>query len=103
MKKCTKYLLSIQFIELLSEYTVYNLYGTTVKPRIPGRGSSKRGRPRGSRRASALGRFNTNISTTSQLSSGKYFNNFQKGYLKISIRFFTMVLYFFLICTWRMF
>ncbi|XP_025837406.1 chromatin-remodeling ATPase INO80 [Agrilus planipennis] len=46
-----------------SKYTVYNLYGSTVKPRFPGRGTSKRGRPRGSRRMSALGRFNTNSST----------------------------------------
>ncbi|KAF5282357.1 hypothetical protein FQA39_LY17601 [Lamprigera yunnana] len=51
---------------LNNKYTVYNIYGTTVKPRILGRGSSKRGRPRGSRRNSALGRFNSN-----QNSSGK--------------------------------
>ncbi|KAK4871988.1 hypothetical protein RN001_016112 [Aquatica leii] len=47
---------------LNNKYTVYNIYGTTVKPRISGRGSSKRGRPRGSRRTSALGRFNSNSS-----------------------------------------
>ncbi|KAK5639502.1 hypothetical protein RI129_011994 [Pyrocoelia pectoralis] len=48
-----------------NKYTVYNIYGTTVKPKIPGRGSSKRGRPRGSRRVSALGRFNSNANTSS--------------------------------------
>ncbi|XP_072402689.1 chromatin-remodeling ATPase INO80 isoform X2 [Diabrotica undecimpunctata] len=42
---------------ITNKYTVYNVYGTTVKPRIPGRGSSRRGRPRGSRsRTSGLGR-----------------------------------------------
>ncbi|XP_031336279.1 chromatin-remodeling ATPase INO80-like [Photinus pyralis] len=46
-----------------NKYTVYNIYGTTVKPKIPGRGSSKRGRPRGSRRVSALGRFNNSATT----------------------------------------
>lgn len=51
------------------EYTVYNIYGTTVKPRLPGRGAAKRGRPRGSRRISTVGRF----SSTNSASSGLYF------------------------------
>lgn len=31
------------------EYTVYNVYGSAVRPRPAGRGHTKRGRPRGSR------------------------------------------------------
>lgn len=54
----------------ISEYTVYNLYGTTVKPRIIGRGTSKRGRPRGSRRMSALGRFSSGPGTSATVGSG---------------------------------
>ncbi|KAF5295926.1 hypothetical protein FQR65_LT10357 [Abscondita terminalis] len=54
---------------LNNKYTVYNIYGTTIKTRIPGRGSSKRGRPRGSRRSSALGRFNSNSSNNTQSST----------------------------------
>lgn len=61
---------STVLFSILAEYTVYNLYGTTVKPRVVGRGTSKRGRPRGSRRMSALGRFNTTSSTITNVSSG---------------------------------
>lgn len=42
----------------------FNMYPTSTKPRPP-RGTSKRGRPRGSRRVSALGRFNTSSSNAS--------------------------------------
>ncbi|RZC35852.1 DNA helicase Ino80, partial [Asbolus verrucosus] len=47
---------------ITNKYTVYNVYGSTVKPRIPGRGGSRRGRPRGSRRMSSLGR-TSNVSS----------------------------------------
>ncbi|KAK9751910.1 SNF2-related domain [Popillia japonica] len=47
----------------------YNAYSGSSKPRVPGRGTSKRGRPRGSRRTSALGRFNTSSSISSTHSS----------------------------------
>ncbi|KAL3289772.1 hypothetical protein HHI36_023167 [Cryptolaemus montrouzieri] len=50
---------------LSSKYTVYNVFGSAVKPRTPARGSSKRGRPRGSRRATTLNRMNTSTSNTS--------------------------------------
>ncbi|XP_028128884.1 chromatin-remodeling ATPase INO80 [Diabrotica virgifera virgifera] len=51
---------------ITNKYTVYNVYGTTVKPRLPGRGSSRRGRPRGSRsRTTGLGRQISNSSSVS--------------------------------------
>ncbi|XP_066247321.1 chromatin-remodeling ATPase INO80 isoform X1 [Euwallacea similis] len=34
---------------ITNKYTVYNVYGSTVRPRPAGRGHTKRGRPRGSR------------------------------------------------------
>lgn len=41
----------------VTEFTVYNVYGSAVKPRPTGRGSSRRGRPRGSRsRTPGVGR-----------------------------------------------
>lgn len=49
-----------------NKYTVYNVYGSAVKPRTPGRGSSRRGRPRGSRtRALNVNRFGSNATTSS--------------------------------------
>ncbi|XP_044764896.1 chromatin-remodeling ATPase INO80 isoform X2 [Coccinella septempunctata] len=55
---------------LSSKYTVYNVYGSAVKPRTPARGSSKRGRPRGSRRASTLNRINSGSATSGIFTSG---------------------------------
>lgn len=55
---------------LTSKYTVYNVYGSAVKPRTPVRGSSKRGRPRGSRRASTLNRLNSGSATSGIFTSG---------------------------------
>ncbi|GJQ67621.1 hypothetical protein Trydic_g464, partial [Trypoxylus dichotomus] len=52
-----------------SKLSGYGVYGGTSKSRTPGRGTSKRGRPRGSRRVSALGRFNTSSSVSSTHSS----------------------------------
>ncbi|KAK9889417.1 hypothetical protein WA026_004689 [Henosepilachna vigintioctopunctata] len=54
---------------LSNKYTVYNVYGSAVKPRTPVRGSSKRGRPRGSRRATTLNRMNTGASASSGIFS----------------------------------
>nr|XP_022902454.1 putative DNA helicase Ino80 [Onthophagus taurus] len=51
-----------------SKPQVYSHPGPT-KPRNPGRGASKRGRPRGSRRVSALGRFNSTSQSTPSTSS----------------------------------
>ncbi|CAH0562051.1 unnamed protein product [Brassicogethes aeneus] len=51
---------------ITNKYTVYNVYGSAVKPRTAGRGTSRRGRPRGSRsRMSGLGRNNSNNSAAS--------------------------------------
>lgn len=49
---------------------MYNVYGSTVKPRIPSRGGTKRGRPRGSRRMSSMGRNNPISATISN--GGEY-------------------------------
>ncbi|EFA10951.2 chromatin-remodeling ATPase INO80 [Tribolium castaneum] len=62
---------------ITNKYTVYNVYGSTVKPRIPGRGGSRRGRPRGSRRMSSLGRTNSSISSTSTNGENEYSTNSQ--------------------------
>lgn len=56
---------------ITNKYTVYNVYGSTVKPRLTGRGSSRRGRPRGSRsRTSGLSRNTSNNAPSS--SSGVF-------------------------------
>ncbi|XP_057659365.1 chromatin-remodeling ATPase INO80 [Diorhabda carinulata] len=48
-------------LPVTNKYTVYNVYGSAVKPRTPGRGSSRRGRPRGSRsRTIGLNRHTSN-------------------------------------------
>ncbi|KAL1492809.1 hypothetical protein ABEB36_010991 [Hypothenemus hampei] len=51
---------------ITNKYTVYNVYGSTVKMRPAGRGHTKRGRPRGSRARVSLtiGRNNANGSIT---------------------------------------
>ncbi|CAG9855295.1 unnamed protein product [Phyllotreta striolata] len=56
---------------ITNKYTIYNVYGSTVKPKHAGRGSSRRGRPRGSRsRTAGIGRnFSNNASSSS---SGVY-------------------------------
>ncbi|CAH1153557.1 unnamed protein product [Phaedon cochleariae] len=57
---------------ITNKYTVYNVYGTTVKPRFSGRGTSKRGRPRGSRsRTSGVNR-NVTAGITPTSSSGVF-------------------------------
>nr|XP_023018340.1 putative DNA helicase Ino80 [Leptinotarsa decemlineata] len=53
------------------KYTVYNVYGSAVKPRFSGRGTSKRGRPRGSR-SRTLGMTRNNSTSHTSSSSGVY-------------------------------
>ncbi|KAF7287761.1 hypothetical protein GWI33_003395 [Rhynchophorus ferrugineus] len=54
---------------ITNKYTVYNVYGSAVRPRPAGRGQTRRGRPRGSRSRTgvSLGR------TTSGLNNGPTF------------------------------
>ncbi|XP_063928417.1 chromatin-remodeling ATPase INO80 isoform X2 [Zophobas morio] len=64
---------------ITNKYTVYNVYGSTVKPRIPGRGGSRRGRPRGSRRMSSLGRTSNSVSSTNTNGENDYSPNSQSS------------------------
>jgi DNA helicase INO80 len=64
---------------ITNKYTVYNVYGSTVKPRIPGRGGSRRGRPRGSRRMSSLGRTNNSASSTNTNGDNEFSSNNQSN------------------------
>ncbi|XP_018566772.1 putative DNA helicase Ino80 [Anoplophora glabripennis] len=57
---------------ITNKYTVYNVYGSTVKPRVPGRGTSRRGRPRGSRSRTAGLYRNYSSGVASSASSGVY-------------------------------
>ncbi|XP_030748497.1 chromatin-remodeling ATPase INO80 [Sitophilus oryzae] len=49
---------------ITNKYTVYNVYGSTVRPRPAGRGLTRRGRPRGSRSRTGVGLGRTSNSTT---------------------------------------
>lgn len=54
----------------VSEYTVYNVYGSAVRPRPSGRGHTKRGRPRGSRSRVGTGIGRSNVVGNGPITTG---------------------------------
>lgn len=75
----------------VTEFTVYNVYGSTVKPRPSGRGSSRRGRPRGSRSRTpgVVRNFSSGPSTSSTtLSTSAVFSG---GRCNFYLKYFTML------------